>query len=91
MNNQEVFIVVLIIVLLIMSMTKCYEGFESNPNYYPCDTHPNNSNCTCALGTKPIVDGPYPKNYGQTAPYKYDCVSNYVQEPDTNVWPNPPE
>ncbi len=91
MNNQEVFIVVLIIILFIMSSHRWFENFESDINYYPCDIHPYNSNCTCKVGTKQIIDGPYPINYNQVSPYKFDCVSNSVKEPETTVWPNPPE
>ena len=91
MNNQEIFILVLIVALVLIGAFKWTEGFESDSNYYPCETNPFNSNCTCSTGNRQIVEGPYPINYGQTAPYKYDCVQNSVKEPETTVWPNPPE
>jgi hypothetical protein len=91
MNNQEIFIIVLIIVLVLLGFSKWSEGFESVSNHFPCDIHPFNSNCTCQVGTKQIIDGPYPVEFGQKSPYKFDCVSNSAKEPETTVWPNPPE
>jgi hypothetical protein len=90
MNNQEILIITLIIVLVIFKFYRFVENFESND--YPCTSNPTNSNCTCppdAISQR--VLGKYPMNYGLSAPYLYSCVSNSVQEPKTNVYPNPPE
>lgn len=90
MDNQEFLIAILLIVLLIIKFIKVNEGF--NTNNYPCTTHPSNSNCTCPTNApSQRVLGKFPMNYGKTSPYTYNCVSNSVPEPDTNVYPNPPE
>lgn len=90
MNNQEILIIVLVIVLIIAKFVKSNEGFNSNN--YPCASHPNNSNCTCPTSDpSQRVLGDFPMNYGKNSPYTYSCVSNTVPEPNTNVWPNPPE
>lgn len=95
MKNQEIFITVLIVALVLMKYFNYVEGFESNNfelNNYPCTSHPNNSNCTCPTDSpSQRVIGKFPMNYGQTSPYLYSCVSNSVPEPNTNVFPNPPE
>lgn len=90
MNNQEIFITILVVVLIIFWSTKSVEGFNSNN--FPCISNPTNSNCTCSIDTpSQRVLGKFPMNYGKTSPYLYSCVSNNVKEPDTNVYPNPPE
>lgn len=90
MNSQEILITVLVVVLVIFKFYKFVEGFDSN--YYPCVSNPSNSNCTCPSDSpSQRVLGNFPMNYGQTAPYAYSCVSNSVSEPNTNVYPNPPE
>lgn len=90
MNNQEIFIVVLIIVLVIMKFTNLGEAFEiTNVNDFPCDKNPLNSNCTCpADKPQKIVVGQFPMNYGEKSPYVYTCVSGDAPEPRTTVWPN---
>lgn len=90
MNNQEILITVLVIVLVIFKFFKITEGFDVNN--YPCATHPSNSNCTCPTDApSQRVLGKFPMNYGEKSPYAYSCVSNSVEEPSTNVYPNPPE
>ena len=90
MNNQEILITILVVVLVIFKFYKYVENFESND--YPCTSNPTNSNCTCpADSPSQRVIGKFPMNYGKTSPYLYSCVSNNVQEPNTNVYPNPPE
>ncbi len=90
MNNQEFLIVLLIAVLVIFKFYKFVEGFDSND--YPCINNPTNSNCTCPTEA-PVqkVFGKFPMNYGSNSPYLYSCVSNSSVEPNTNVFPNPPE
>jgi hypothetical protein len=90
MNNQEILITVLIVVLVIFKFFKITEGFDSNN--YPCATYPSNSNCSCPTDVpSQRVLGNFPMNYGVNSPYTYSCVSNSVQEPNTNVYPNPPQ
>lgn len=90
MNNQEILIVVLIVVLIIFKFFKITENFDSN--YFPCATHPLNSNCTCPTNIpSQRVLGDFPMNYGLNSPYTYNCVSQNDPEPNTNVYPNPPE
>jgi hypothetical protein len=90
MNNQEKLVLILVVVLVILKITNFTEGFDVNN--YPCVSNPTNSNCTCPTDSpSQRVLGKFPMNYGQTAPYLYSCVSNKVAEPDTNVYPNPPE
>lgn len=90
MNNQEILITILVVVLVIFKFYKFVENFESN--YFSCESNSNNSNCTCSTNSpSQRVIGKFPMNYGLTAPYTYSCVSNNVPEPNTNVYPNPPE
>ena len=90
MKNQEIFITILIVALVLMKFFNFVEGFESNN--FPCVSNPSNSNCTCPTDApSQRVIGKFPMNYGQTAPYAYSCVSKSVPEPNTNVYPNPPE
>lgn len=90
MNNTEILIVVLIVVLIVFKYYNSRENF--NVNNYPCEENPNNSNCTCPSEfPSQRVLGKFPMNYGKTSPYVYSCVSNSVREPNTNVYPNPPE
>jgi hypothetical protein len=90
MNNQEILITILVVVLVIFKFYKFVENFESND--FPCTSNPMNSNCTCPSDApSQRVIGKFPMNYGQTSPYLYSCVSNSVAEPNTNVYPNPPE
>lgn len=90
MINQDFFILILIIILVIFKFFKVTEGFDSNN--YPCQTHPTNSNCTCPPNaSSQRVLGDFPMNYGDKSPYLYSCVSKNVPEPNTNVYPNPPE
>ena len=101
MNNQKVFILLLIIVLIIFKLYNVNEGFESsgsayfsnrNPNYFPCDSNSFNSNCTCPPNTQTQrVEGVFPMNYTKSSPYKYVCASKSTPEPNTNVYPNLPE
>lgn len=90
MNNQEFFITIIVIVLVLFKFFISCEGFDNNN--YPCAEYPNNSNCTCPA-EKPSqrVLGNFPMNYGDNSPYSYTCVSKKIPEPDTNVYPNPPE
>lgn len=90
MNNQEIFIMVIIIILVIMKFVKCSEGFEgTNINNYPCDKHPFNSNCTCPANVpQRVVLGQLPMNYGEKSPYVYTCVPASAPEPQTTIWPN---
>ena len=87
MNNQEIFIVVLIVILVVIRFVKFSEGFEVNN--YPCDKHPLNSNCTCpANAPQRVVLGQFPMNYGEKSPYVYTCVPADAPEPSTTVWTN---
>lgn len=90
MNNQEFLITILVVALIIFKFYKFIENFESND--FPCVSNPTNSNCTCpSESPSQKVIGKFPMNYGLTAPYLYSCDSNKVIEPNTNVYPNPPE
>ena len=90
MNNQEILITILVVVLVIFKFFNFVEGFDTNN--YPCVSNPSNSNCTCPTEfPSQRVLGSFPMNYGQTSPYAYSCVSNNIPEPNTNVYPNPPE
>ncbi len=90
MNNQEILILVLLAILVITKFFNFRECFDSND--FPCATNPTNSNCTCPPNaSSQIVFGKFPMNYGKTSPYLYSCVSKGVEEPNTNVYPNPPE
>ncbi len=91
MNNREILIVVLIVVLIVIKFYKYCEGFESNPNNFPCSKNPFNPNCTCPPDA-PVqtILGEFPMNYGEKSPYFYTCVPKNSQEPNTNSWPNPP-
>jgi hypothetical protein len=91
MNNQETFILILVILLVFLAFSSSNENFESNPNYYPCATNPLNSNCTCPTNLKTITQGPYPIEYGLKNPIKLECVNNEFQEPPTTLFGNPPE
>ena len=85
---EEILISILLMILLIFKFFKITEGFDSNN--YPCNTYSTNSNCTCPNDTpSQRVLGKFPMNYGEKAPYSYNCVSNSVSEPDTNVYPYP--
>ena len=87
MNNQEIFIVVLIVILVIMRFVKLSESFEVNN--FPCDKNPLNSNCTCPVDApQRVVLGQFPMNYGEKSPYVYTCVPPDAPEPSTTVWPN---
>ncbi len=93
MNNQEIFILVLIVVLIIIRFTHgFFEPFETDPKVMLCKDYPFNSNCSCPPEA-PVqtVLGEFPMNYGEKSPYVYTCVPRTAQEPNTNVWPNPPE
>ena len=90
MNNQKILVIVLVIVLVIFKFYNVVERFESN--YFPCVSNPTNSNCTCpSESPEQRVLGNFPMNYGLTAPYLYSCVSKNVPQPETTVFPNPPE
>jgi hypothetical protein len=90
MNNQEILIIILIIVLFVLKFYKLSENFDVNN--ISCTSNPLNSNCSCPpVAPSQIVFGKFPMNYSQTSPYLYSCVSNDIQEPSTNVYPNPPE
>lgn len=90
MNNQEIFIIVLIITLFIIKLVKFVEGFESyGNNDFPCNKNPLNSNCTCPSDApQRVVLGQFPMNYGEKSPYVYTCVPASAPEPSTTVWPN---
>lgn len=86
MNNQEIFIIVIIVILIIMKFANWAERFE---NTYPCQTHPNNSNCSCPPNVpNQRVLGQFPMNYGLDSPYRYTCVPDSAKEPSTNDWPS---
>ncbi len=89
MNNQIIFIIVSVVVLIVLKFFSRTENFELDD--YPCATHPFNSNCTCPPDA-PVqkVVGEFPENYGENAPYKYVCSPKSFEEPSTNVFPNPP-
>lgn len=90
MKSKEILITILIVLLVFIKYCNFIEGFESDN--FPCDSNPTNSNCTCPVDSpSQIVVGKFPMNYGQTSPYLYTCVSKTIQEPNTNVYPNPPE
>ena len=86
MNNQEIFILILIVVLILLELYKCNENFESTKNNLSCDFNPLNSNCSCPPD-EPIqkVIGKFPMNYGRTSPYVYKCYQNSTPEPSTNI------
>jgi hypothetical protein len=87
MNNQEIFIIVVIVILVIMRFVKLSEGFEVNN--FPCDKNPLNSNCTCPTDApQRVVLGQFPMNYGEKSPYVYTCVPANAPEPPTTIWPN---
>ena len=88
MFKQEIFILVIIIVLIIVRFVKIGECFESMyNNNFPCETNPTNSNCTCPSDSpKKIVLGQFPMNYGEQSPYKYTCVPENAMEPNPNAW-----
>ena len=88
MNNQEIFLLISLVVLIIIKYINSRENFELNN--YPCVNHPRNSNCTCPTNVpSQRVLGEFPMNYGEKSPYSYNCVSNDVLEPSTNVYPSP--
>lgn len=92
MNNQEIFILVTIAILVFFKFVKFEEGFELvNPylNNFPCDKYPLNSNCTCPTDApQRVVLGQFPMNYGEKSPYVYTCVPSNAPEPSTTIWPN---
>ena len=90
MTNQKILIIILIAILVIFKFFGCVEGFDSNN--YPCATNSSNSNCTCPekLDAQRVL-GKYPMNYGNTSPYTYSCATGKETNPNTNVYPNPPE
>jgi hypothetical protein len=90
MNNQEFLITLLVITLFIFKFFNNTENFETND--YPCILYPTNSNCSCPpdANTQRIL-GDFPMNYSKKSPYLYSCVSPNIKEPDTNLYPNPPE
>jgi hypothetical protein len=87
MNIQQIFILVLIVILVILRFVKSCEGFEVNN--FPCDKNPLNSNCTCPTDApQRVVLGQFPMNYGEKSPYVYTCVPTNAPEPLTTIWPN---
>lgn len=90
MNNQEIFITVMIVILVIIRFVKLGECFEvTNSNNFPCANHPLNSNCTCPSNApQKVVLGQFPMNYGEQSPYVFTCVPAEAPEPQTTVWPN---
>jgi hypothetical protein len=93
MNNQEVLILVLIVVLIVIRFYHgIFEQFETDPIPMLCKDYPLNSNCVCPPEA-PVqtVLGQFPMNYGEKSPYVYTCVPSSAQEPETTIWPNPPE
>jgi hypothetical protein len=90
MNNQDFFIIGIIVVLVILRFVRIGECFESlNTNNYPCDKYPLNSNCTCPSDApQRVVLGQFPMNYGEKSPYVYTCVPPNAPEPNTTIWPN---
>jgi hypothetical protein len=91
MENKDTFIIVLIIIFAILYFyVYKTEGFLSDPKTMSCDDYPLNSNCSCPTALpQQIVDGSFPMNYGQTAPYSYRCVSSSEPEPNTTLWSTP--
>lgn len=86
MNNQEIFIIIVIGILAIFKIVNLHEDF-STINDFPCDKNPLNSNCTCpANAPQKVVIGEFPMNYGEKSPYVYTCVPAKAQEPPTTLW-----
>jgi hypothetical protein len=94
MNNQEIFILVLVIVLVIVHFSsRFFESFETNLDSKKilCQDNPFNSNCSCPSDA-PVqtVLGDFPMNYGEESPYMYTCVPRTSQESDLDVLSIPP-
>lgn len=100
MEKQEFFILVIILVLVIIrivnfTFTDFFDNTHNikthpNINYYPCDKHPNNSNCTChANMTQQIIYKDFPINYTTSSPYNYTCVNSSSPKPSVNLFNNP--
>lgn len=97
MEKQEIFIFTIIFILVIIRFINfTFADFFDNTihshpniNYFPCDKHPNNSNCTCPPNMKQqIIYKDFPIGYGMDSPYDYTCVNSSIPEPSTNLFNN---
>ena len=88
MDSKDVLILILVIVLAYLYFFIFgKEGFITDPSPMLCSDNPLNSNCQCSSDEYvQAVDGPFPRNYGQTAPYYYKCVNSTENEPPTTLW-----